>query len=272
MGSAFLLCCALKSPNSAAQLATRELGKGMSARGGTSLAGAATGEAGLWDGPRRAAAFAAARRHTRLVRFLRKALPVVCVLVLAGFVLLARAPLPGGLDFSVARTTISDGAVVMHEPQLTGYDRQDRTFRVTAATASQKLTRPDQVHLKKVVAAIQSPDRGEITITAGGGDLDNSENTLALFDGVVVDSEDGYRILLEDVEVHIKEQRLASDRPVTVIYEEGETSAERLRVTEQGKLVVLEGRVRTTYRPPAEPRAAEPVAVTPASAQIEAMR
>ncbi|HEX2255304.1 MAG TPA: LPS export ABC transporter periplasmic protein LptC [Afifellaceae bacterium] len=244
----------------------------MSARLGTNLAGAAAGEAGVWDGPRRAAAFAAARRHTRLVRFLRKALPLGCVLVLAGFVGLTRAPMPGGLDFSVARTTISNGAVVMHEPQLTGYDKQHRSFRVTADTASQKLSRPDQVELKKVVAAIQSPDRGEITITAGGGDLDNSENTLALYDSVVVESLDGYRILLESVDVHVKEHRLTSDQPVTVFYQEGETSAERLQVTEQGKLVVLEGRVKTTYQGQPGAAAETPVAATPEPSQLETLR
>ena len=245
---------------------------GMIARLGTSMAGAVPADAGLWDGRRRAAAFAAARRHTRLVRFLRKAMPLGCAMVLAGFVLQARSPLPGGLDFTMARTTISNGAVVMHEPQLTGYDKQHRSFRVTAETASQKLSRPDEVELRKVVAAIQSPDRGEITITAGGGDLDNSESRLELYDGVVVNSLDGYRILLEAVEVHVKEQRLHSDQPVTVVYQEGETRADRLRVTEQGKLVVLEGGVRTTYRPPHRQAAGTSRAGTAESRQLEESR
>jgi lipopolysaccharide export system protein LptC len=244
----------------------------MAARWGMNTAGAAADEAGLWDGPQRAAAFAAARRHTRRVRFLRGALPVACVAILSGFVLLARSPIPEGLEFAVARTTISNGAVVMHEPQLTGYDRQHRSFRVTADTASQKLTRPDQVQLNEVVAQIQSPDRGDIVITAGGGDLDNSANRLWLYDGVVVDSADGYRILLENVDVEVKDKGLASDRPVKIIYEEGETTAETLRVIDEGKLVVLEGRVKTIYRPPNQEPAATPVAATPAAGRLGVSR
>lgn len=240
----------------------------MAARWGMNTAWAAADEAGLWDGPQRAAAFAAARRHTRRVRFLRRALPVGCVAILAGFVMLARSPIPEGLDFAAARTTISGGAVVMHEPQLTGYDKQHRSFRVTADTASQKLTRPDQVQLNEVVAEIQSLDRGDITITAGGGDLDNSANRLWLYDGVVVDSADGYRILLENVDVQVKDKGLTSDRPVKIIYEEGETTAETLRVIDEGKLVVLEGRVKTTYRPQNQEPAATPVAATPAAGQF----
>lgn len=228
----------------------------MSGRGGISVAGAAAADAGSWDASRRTAAFAAARRHTRLVRFLRKILPVSCVAALVWIVVPARMSVPEGLDFSIARTTISNGAVVMHEPRLTGYDQQNRSYRVSAETASQKLTRPDQVELSKVVAEIQAPDRGEITIQAGAGSLDNSENRLTLQDGVEVESADGYRILLQDVEVHFKEQRLASEAPVTIIYDEGQTSGDRLLVTDGGKLVVLEGRVRTTYRAPN--RAADP--------------
>jgi lipopolysaccharide export system protein LptC len=232
----------------------------MSGRGGMMIAGAAAADAGSWEGSSRSAAFVAARRHTNWVRFLRKALPLSCVAILAGVVVLARMSIPEGLDLSIARTTISNGAVVMHEPRLTGFDKQNRSYRVSAETASQKLTSPDEVELTKVVADIHAPDRGEITIVAGGGILDNSEDRLSLYDGVEVESADGYRILLEDVEVHTKEQRLASDSPVTVIYSEGQTTADSLRVTEGGKLVVLEGRVRTTYTAPNQPAAGVPVA------------
>lgn len=234
----------------------------MSARGGMSVAGSAMGGSDPWEASRRAAAFAVARHHTRWVRLLRKALPVGCAAVIVGIVVLARGSAPEGIDISIARTTISNGAVVMHEPRLTGYDKQHRSYRVSAETASQKLTRPDQVELKKVFAEIQAPERGAITINAGAGALDNSEERLSLHNGVEVESADGYRIVLEEVEVFFKEQRLTSDAPVTIFYTEGQTSGDRLRVTDGGKAVILEGRVRTTYRAPAAGSAELPVAGT----------
>lgn len=220
----------------------------MSARGGLSVAGAATGHAAAWDASRRAAAFAAARRHTRLVRLLRKVLPLACAVALVAVIVPARIPVPEGVDLSIARTTISNGAVVMHEPRLTGFDKQNRSYRVSAETASQQLTSPDKVDLIKVVAEIHAPDRGDVKLTAGAGALDNSEERLSLHDGVEVESSDGYRIVLREVDVFFKERHLASDAPVTIFYRQGQTSADRLRVTDGGKVVVMEGRVRTSYR------------------------
>ena len=235
----------------------------MSAYGPT--AETAAGHAVAWDASRRASAFAAARRHTRYVRLLRKALPASCLAVLVSVVVLARASIPEGLDFSMARTTISNGAVVMHQPRLTGYDKENRSYRVSAETASQKLTNPDEVDLTKVVAEVRAPDRGEIIMRAGGGSLVNGEGRLLLHGGVEVESADGYSIRLDEVEVHFNEGRLASDSPVAITYTEGHTSAESLTVTDNGKLVVLEGRVKTTFRAPA---AAVPAAAAPATSVV----
>jgi lipopolysaccharide export system protein LptC len=227
----------------------------MSAWAGTSYERSASGDGRLAGATERAAAFERARRHTRRVRLLRKALPMAGIAVLAALVLLARAPAPGGIDFSVARTTVTDSGVVMHEPRLSGYDRQDRSFRLRADTATQKLARPDHVEMQNVLAEIQSPDRGDVVITAGSGEFDNRERTLALYGGVHVDSADGYRVILEDVHVTIDERALKSDRPIEIYYEEGHTTANSIRVTENGKLVILEGKVRTSVMPPRHERA-----------------
>ena len=86
---------------------------------------------------RRRAAFGAARRHTRLVHFLRGAIPVAAVLlVLALVVIPFLSPLGGKLaNVSVSSVGITGGKVRMETPKLTGYRKDNRPYQVTAENA-----------------------------------------------------------------------------------------------------------------------------------------
>ena len=76
---------------------------------------------------RRQRAFGAARRHTRVVRLLRFAIPVGAVFALIGMIAVPVAMRWSGVQsVSVASVGISDGKVRMQTPKLSGYRKDNR--------------------------------------------------------------------------------------------------------------------------------------------------
>src|SRR5580765_7426352 len=89
-------------------------------------------------------AFLAARRHSRLVRILRIAVPaavsfalVVVILVVYLNPLRMLAKLPINIDNLV----VSGTKVTMEQPRLSGFTRDARAYELTADTAAQDMTR-----------------------------------------------------------------------------------------------------------------------------------
>lgn len=202
------------------------------------------------DDKRRERAFGSARRHTFLVRFFRMALPIGSIGLVISMIVFARAPSVGDFDVDIARTTIESNSIVMENPRLTGFDDEDREYRVSASRATQKLTSPDQVRLEDIRAEIIAEGWGETSVTAAGGDFDNSARTLNLFGGIKLNSTEGYRLSMENADIDFTEGTLKTPNPVTIEFQGSQTSGDNLSVTNNGKLIVMEGRVQTTLMPP----------------------
>jgi lipopolysaccharide export system protein LptC len=206
---------------------------------------------GFFDGAaERHAAFASAERHSRIVAIMRKALPFAGVAALLAFVVAARLAAPGGPDFTVARTTIERNAIVMDHPVLTGYDTDNRKYRVSADRAVQNLASPNQVRLEGIRAEVTVEGRGGAVIAAKGGDYDNTRGTLALYGGLALDSDDGVRVRMKNADIDFGNGALVTKNPVTIIYRDSETSADAMTASDGGNVIVLSGRVHTRLMPP----------------------
>ncbi len=216
---------------------------------------------GYLDGaPERHAAFACAERHSRIVAILRKALPIAGVAALLAFVVAARLLAPSGVDFTVARTTIKRNTIVMDRPVLTGYDTDNREYRVSADRAVQNMASPDRVRLEEIRAEVMIEGRGGAVITAKGGDYDNSRGTLALYGGLTLESDDGIRIRMKNADIDFANATLTTKNPVTILYQDSETSADSMTATDGGNVIVLRGRVQTRLMPPKRKSASPPSA------------
>ena len=99
------------------------------------------------------ARFRAAVRHSRLVRLLRTAIPIVIALVFAllivaayfnPFRVLARLPIDPG------KIVLSGTRITMELPRVAGYTKDARPYEVTAKAASQDITKPDIVDLQEI--------------------------------------------------------------------------------------------------------------------------
>jgi lipopolysaccharide export system protein LptC len=208
--------------------------------------------------------FEAARRHSRLVRRLRVLLPAAGVVTVIAFLVATRIALPGNLDLAGASLSVTRNSIIMDNPHLTGFDADGREYTVGADRAVQPLLNPDRVRLEAIEASVLVPDQGTATITAEAGEYDNRTGLLDLQGAIVVDSSEGYALRMNAADVDLRGGTMTSNNPVSVRYQDSETTGQSLSVTEGGKIIVLQGGVRTTLMPP---RRDEGAAEPPGSSQ-----
>jgi lipopolysaccharide export system protein LptC len=196
--------------------------------------------------------FRRARRHSRLVRFLQRAIPVGIGLGLAVIVgiayfnpfrALAKLPVDPG------RLVISGTKITMEAPRLAGYTRDSRPYELTAATAAQDVANPGVLELKVIRAKVQMRDAATLRLEAATGVYDTKADLLQLREKIVLSSSGGYTGRLEEANVDIREGRITSDRPVKVEMLNGTLDAANMVVTNSGDVVTFGGGVVMNMMP-----------------------
>jgi lipopolysaccharide export system protein LptC len=229
----------------------------------TTMALTASFEAATIGRRARRKAFARARRHSRLVKALRVLLPLLSVGTIAAFIVVTKFALPAGLDLDAARLSVTRNSIIMDRPQLTGFDRSHRAYSIHASRAIQPLSNPGQVRLEDIEATLESSKGGMTRITSEAGDYDHTKKTIKLLGEVAADSADGYTLRLTDGDIDLTAGTFVTENPVTVGYGESRLTGDRLSVSEGGKVIVIEGNVKTLLMPPKR----EASAATPAPAE-----
>ena len=194
---------------------------------------------------RRQAAFGAARRHTQIVRVLRRVIPVgVAVAVLGLLVVPFLKPLSGVASLSLSAVGISGGKVKMDTPRLSGYRKDNRPYEVTAEAALQEIRNPTQVELQVLTARLQMEREGWVTVNAKSGLFDTQKEKLRLVDDVHVRTETGHDIRMRTADIDFKGGTVVSKEPVKVSLGTTTVDADTLDVKDSGALIVFQGRVR----------------------------
>lgn len=192
------------------------------------------------------ARYAIAARHSRRVRILRKAIPVVVIVALLvigllsifnPFRILAKLPLDMG-DLVVSGTRIT-----MDSPHLSGFTPDQRPYELWAKTATQDVTNPTKVELHELRAKVQMEDRSGLTMDARAGLFDTKTQLLDLRENIFLQSSTGYEARLTRALVDMANGTVVSDRPVAVKLLNGTLDAQRLEITETGDLVRFDGGV-----------------------------
>ncbi|TCR64279.1 lipopolysaccharide export system protein LptC [Bosea sp. BK604] len=191
------------------------------------------------------AAFRAARRHTFLVRFLRRAIPIGSVVAVVGLIVTPfLTPLQSVGGLSISSVGITGGKVKMESPRLTGYRKDNRPYEVTAETALQDIRNPTQIELATMTARIQMQQEGWVTVNARTGFFDSQNEKLKLVDDVKVHTESGYDMFMRTADINFKAGTVNSQEPVKVNLGSTKIDANTLDVKDNGALIVFEGRVR----------------------------
>ena len=194
------------------------------------------------------ARFAAAARHSRMVRLLRVAVPAAVLLALASIVLIQvfvnpfQTGLPN-LPVDISNLVVSGTKITMETPHLAGFSTDQRPYEVWAKAAIQDLTDPDHVELRTLRAKVQMEDKSTVTLDARTGFFDSKQQMLDLRKDIFLQSSTGYEAKLSQAYIDINKGTVTSDEHVDVKLLNGTLTADRLRIINSGEIVRFEGNV-----------------------------
>ncbi len=185
-------------------------------------------------------AFRSARRHSRLVRVLRVALPVlVAVAALAVFLATYFNPLRmlAKLPVNLGDLVVSGTKITMEAPHVSGFTRDSRAYELSADNAAQDLTKPDIVDLHNLRAKVQMKDNSIVNLTAVRGVYNSKGEILKLDRDIEITSSAGYAGHLSEATVDIRKGHVVSDKPVAVKLLQGKLDANGLEIVDSGDVV-----------------------------------
>jgi lipopolysaccharide export system protein LptC len=193
------------------------------------------------------ARFAAAARHSRMVRVLRVAVPAAVIVAMAGIVAVSifnpfRMLLPK-LPGDMGNLVVSGTKITMESPHLAGFSTDQRPYEMWAKTATQDLTDPDHVELGQLRAKVAMEDKSTVTLDARTGYYDSKSQMLDLRKDIFLKSSTGYEAKLTQAYVDINKGAVISDEHVDVKLLNGTLTADRLRIINSGEVVRFEGNV-----------------------------
>ncbi|BDA87048.1 membrane protein [Aureimonas sp. SA4125] len=202
----------------------------------------------LTDNRRSEKEFARARRHSRLVSLLKIGLPALAAVIVVGGIAvtwLARA-LPD--DVSVSSAGLEDGRIVMEDPRMSGYDKNQRPYSMVAERAIQALD-GSGIDLEKVKANITISDNATADVTATRGHYDPKSQQLRLYEDVQVKTSSGMSISLSDAQIDMASGSMVGAGPVSITTPNQTIESGNLDVKEGGKMLSFGGRVKMTLLP-----------------------
>jgi lipopolysaccharide export system protein LptC len=222
-------------------------------------------DTGVQDTGSQDMAFVAAMRHSRRVRFLRKAIPLACIGGVLGPILWGViAPLARTVpDVKVGAISVSGTKIKMESPKLSGFKKDQKSYELTALEAIQDIKQPTVVELNKLNGRMEQDKNSFARLTADWGRFDQTADKLDLKGSVRLRTDNGYEADLTSARVDMKSGDISSQEPVEIRSKAGSINADRMLIRENGKHSVFEGRVKSVFiqnDPPAEstPEAAKP--------------
>ena len=194
------------------------------------------------------ARFAAAARHSRMVRVLRVAVPAAVLLAMAGIVMISvfnpfRITGLTKVPVDISNLVVSGTKITMETPHLAGFSTDQRPYEVWAKSAIQDLTDPDHVELRTLRAKVMMEDKSTVTMDARTGFFDSKQQMLDLRKDIFLQSSTGYEAKLSQAYVDINKGTVTSDEHVDVKLLNGTLTADRLRIINSGEIVRFEGNV-----------------------------
>ena len=225
-------------------------------------------QVGRSDGDR---VFRAAARHSRFVRFLRRAIPagilaIAAILIVSAFFqpfrFIAAFPIDPG------KVSLSGTKIVMELPRLTGFTHDARPYELTARAAAQDVMHPDLLELKDISAHVKLQSGEGVELKSVTGLYDTKAEILKLSDRIVMTSSSGYEGRLSEATVNVGSGHVVSESPVEVKLLNGWLNAKRLEILNNGALIVFDGGVEMTLNvesppSPAATASGSPQAQTP---------
>ncbi|MBK8457992.1 MAG: LPS export ABC transporter periplasmic protein LptC [Phyllobacteriaceae bacterium] len=189
---------------------------------------------------------------------MKRGLPVAAFGVAAFFVLwswAARPALP--IAVKVDGAALTDGKLVMSNPELGGVNKDNQRYSMKAARAIQDAAKADLIELEEIDADLPVSGVNRARIIAERGVYDRSAGTMDIDTPFAATTTDGMIAKFFGAKVDMNTGSLATDRPVDIVMRDTHVTADSMSVADRGGTIVFERRVRLTIAPQAVRRSGE---------------
>lgn len=194
-------------------------------------------------------AFAVAQRHSRRVRLLKGVLPVLALVMAGAFAVFTIRAAPPGVSIESASASVSKGELVMANPRLAGFTKDNLPYSMVARRAIQAIKNEDIVRLEEIDARVPLSRTSWATIDTDRGVYDRVNNTLEITTPVNVTTTEGTSMKLEAAFLDIGKGLLTTDRPVDILLDGSRIEAQSMTASDKGSRILFENRVKVTIDP-----------------------
>lgn len=188
--------------------------------------------------------FKAAQRHSVRVRVLKTALPVAAIAlgaVFSWYTFLATPATPVKVEVNDGGES---GKLVMSNPQLNGYTKDNRPYSMVATRAVQDAKTSGAIALEGISAELPVGEKGNAKIEAASGVYDNANGRLQLDKDFTVITDEGLRAVMRNADVNLKSGQVTTKNPVDIRNGGTQITAGGMQIKESGKVVLFDNTVR----------------------------
>jgi lipopolysaccharide export system protein LptC len=194
-------------------------------------------------------AFHRAQKHSRRVRVLKFAVPLLAVAIAVAFPVYSYLAAPVSVSIQADGTAFSDGKLVMANPKLNGFTKQKLPYSLTATRATQDVGKQGIIDLDGIDAKLPVASDNVVAVNAAHGIYDRDHNTMDLTSDVSVTTSDGMVAKFKSVFLDMGKGSMKTSNPVDVSRGGSRITADSMSVEDNGRLVVFENRVRVNIDP-----------------------
>ena len=189
-------------------------------------------------------AFGRAERHSRVVRRLKLLLPLTALTIASVFFAYSYVLPPEGVSAGAESAAFSEGKLVMANPKLEGFTKDNKPYLMTATRATQDFDQQGIVDLERISARMPIEADNWAQVEADSGIYDRTANTIQLNTNVRVTTTNGMVAKLQAAFLDIDKGMLKSDDPVDIQMKGSRITSDAMTVLENGRVVVFDRRVR----------------------------
>jgi len=194
-------------------------------------------------------AFDLAQRHSRRVRVLKFAVPLVAAVIAIAFPVYSYLAAPVSISVQAEGSAFADGKLVMANPKLNGFTKQKLPYSLTALRAIQDVGKQGIIDLEGINAKLPLTPDNVATVNATRGVYDRDGNTMSLTSDITVTTTDGIEAKLKSVFLDMGKGTMKTDEPVDVSRGGSRITADSMAVQDNGKVLVFENKVRVNIDP-----------------------
>ncbi|RVB80064.1 MULTISPECIES: LPS export ABC transporter periplasmic protein LptC [unclassified Mesorhizobium] len=200
-------------------------------------------------GPTRVDAFGIAQRHSRRVRILKLAVPLVAAVIAVAFPVYSYLAAPVSIQVQADGSAFADGKLVMANPKLNGFTKQKLPYSMTAFRAIQDVSKQGIIDLEGIDAKLPISADNVAAVNASRGTYNRDGNTMSLTSDVTITTTDGLEAKFKSVFLDMGKGTMKTSDPVDVSRGGSRITADSMSIQDNGKIVVFENRVRVNIDP-----------------------